>query len=147
MPAPALLRARDGGSAATRRAILAAAEALLAQGGEAGLSIRELCARARVTAPTVYHHFGDKGALLDLLVGGARRHLAADRGVLEVRRTGRDTGARGDAQSTDHPAHLIGGRPWRTTRVPIPFSRATSRPGAEKARSGTSRSRERFLAS
>jgi len=68
MPAPALLRARDAGSAATRRAILAAAEALLAQGGEAGLSIRELCARAQVTAPTVYHHFGDKGALLDRLV-------------------------------------------------------------------------------
>src|SRR5207248_2554581 len=38
------------------------------QGDEAGLSIRELCARARVTAPTVYHHFGDKGALLDRLV-------------------------------------------------------------------------------
>src|SRR5437016_14157948 len=68
MPAPALLRARDGGSAATRRAILAAAEALLAQGGEGGLSIRELCARARVTPPTVYHHFGDKGALVGRLV-------------------------------------------------------------------------------
>jgi len=68
MPAPAVLRARDGGAATTRRAILAAAEALLAHGGEAGLSIRELCARARVTPPTIYHHFGDKGALVDWLV-------------------------------------------------------------------------------
>src|SRR6266849_1053090 len=68
MPAPAVLRAREGGAAATRRAILAAAEALLARGGEAGLSIRELCARAGVTPPTVYHHFGDKGALVDRLV-------------------------------------------------------------------------------
>ena len=68
MPAPAVLRARDGGAATTRRAILAAAEALLAHGGEAGLSIRELCARARVSPPTIYHHFGDKGALVDRLV-------------------------------------------------------------------------------
>jgi len=64
----AALRERNGGAAATRRAILAAAEALLARGGEAGLSIRELCARAGVTPPTVYHHFGDKGALVDRLV-------------------------------------------------------------------------------
>src|SRR2546425_5622290 len=68
MPAPAVLRARDGGAATTRRAILAAAETLLAHGGEAGLSIRELCARARVSPPTIYHHFGDKGALVDRLV-------------------------------------------------------------------------------
>src|SRR2546422_3572770 len=68
MPATATLRARDRGPAATRRAILAAAETLLARGGEAGLSIRELCARAGVTPPTVYHHFRDKGALLDPLV-------------------------------------------------------------------------------
>jgi len=67
-PATATLRARDRGPAATRRAILAAAETLLARGGEAGLSIRELCARAGVTPPTVYHHFGDKGALVDRLV-------------------------------------------------------------------------------
>src|SRR3989475_11281664 len=68
MPATATLRTRDRGPAATRRAILAAAETLLATGGEAGLSIRELCARARVPPPTVYHHFGDKGALVDRLV-------------------------------------------------------------------------------
>ena len=68
MPATATLRTRDRGPAATRRAILAAAETLLARGGEAGLSIRELCARASVTPPTVYHHFGDKGALVDRLV-------------------------------------------------------------------------------
>jgi len=68
MAPPAVLRARDRGAAATRRSILAAAELLLAQGGEAGLSIRELCARTGVTPPTVYHHFGDKGALVDRLV-------------------------------------------------------------------------------
>jgi AcrR family transcriptional regulator len=48
----------------TREAILAAAEAILARGGEDALSIRELCARVGVTAPTIYHHFGDKEGLV-----------------------------------------------------------------------------------
>jgi len=48
----------------TRAAVLAAAEAILARGGEAALSIRELCARVGVTAPTIYHHFGDKDGLV-----------------------------------------------------------------------------------
>src|ERR1051326_1193623 len=64
----AAVRSRDVESEATRRTILAAAEALLAAGGEAGLSIRQLCARAGVTAPTIYHHFGDKRALVDRVV-------------------------------------------------------------------------------
>jgi AcrR family transcriptional regulator len=64
---PLRSRARDG--EATRDAILAAAAALLASGGEEGLSIRELCARAGVTAPTVYHHFGDKASLVARVIG------------------------------------------------------------------------------
>ena len=68
MAASAAARSRDAESELTRRRILAAAEALLAAGGEAGLSIREVCARAGVTAPTVYHHFGDKRALVDRVV-------------------------------------------------------------------------------
>src|SRR5262245_60330788 len=68
MPAVRAVRARDLESEATRRAILDAAEELIAAGGEAGLSIRELCARAGVTPPTIYHHFGDKAALIDRVV-------------------------------------------------------------------------------
>lgn len=49
---------------ATRDVILAAAERILARGGEEALSIRELCARVGVTAPTIYHHFGDKSGLV-----------------------------------------------------------------------------------
>jgi AcrR family transcriptional regulator len=64
----AALRPREASSEATRRAILDAAGELLATGGEAGLSIREVCARAGVTPPTVYHHFGDKAALVDRIV-------------------------------------------------------------------------------
>jgi AcrR family transcriptional regulator len=66
--APLRSRTRDG--EATRDVILAAAAALLAAGGEEGFSIRELCARAGVTAPTVYHHFGDKAALVTRVIDG-----------------------------------------------------------------------------
>lgn len=59
---------RSVGSESTRRAILDAAEELLASGGEKRLSIREVCLRAGVTPPTVYHHFGDKAALVDRVV-------------------------------------------------------------------------------
>jgi AcrR family transcriptional regulator len=62
------LRTRAEGAEATRRAILDAAEDLLAGVGEEGLSIREICIRAGVTPPTIYHHFGDKGALIDRVV-------------------------------------------------------------------------------
>jgi AcrR family transcriptional regulator len=81
------LRTRETSSEATRRAILDAAEHLLANVGEEGLSIREVCARAGVTAPTVYHHFGDKAALVDRVVddcfsafdrAGAKRPRPAD---------------------------------------------------------------------
>src|SRR5512145_1085601 len=69
MPAKATaLRSRDVESEATRRAILDAAGNLLATVGERGLSIREVCARAGVTAPTIYHHFGDKAALVARVV-------------------------------------------------------------------------------
>jgi len=52
----------------TRDAIAAAAEAILARGGEDALSIREVCARVGVTAPTVYHHYGDKDGLVAAVV-------------------------------------------------------------------------------
>src|SRR5690349_5092747 len=86
-PRTVAVRSRDVESEATRRTILEAAEALLAAGGEDGLSIRELCARAGVTPPTIYHHFGDKQALVDRVIDEcfaefdatlARRPLPAD---------------------------------------------------------------------
>jgi AcrR family transcriptional regulator len=60
------VRPRAAESEATRRAILDAAAELLASAGE--LPIRELCRTAGVTPPTVYHHFGDKAALVDRVV-------------------------------------------------------------------------------
>jgi AcrR family transcriptional regulator len=120
---PAELRTlgpRDRETAATRRAILRAGESLLAKGGEAGLSIRELCARAGVTAPTVYHHFGDKQRLVERIVDD--RFLEFDRTIAAAPPTGDPVEAlrRGFEQyvayGRAHPEHyrLIFGRARRT---------------------------------
>ncbi len=47
-----------------RRRLLDAAAALLGEAPAHEPTARELCARAGVTAPSLYHHFGDKGGLL-----------------------------------------------------------------------------------
>jgi AcrR family transcriptional regulator len=51
-----------------RRAILDATEALLVGDGYEGFSMRRLAARCGYTAPTIYHHFGDKQGLLDAVL-------------------------------------------------------------------------------
>ena len=53
---------------ATPAAILAATEALLLEEGVGGLSIRKLSQRCGYSAPTIYHHFGDKRGLIDALL-------------------------------------------------------------------------------
>jgi AcrR family transcriptional regulator len=69
-------------SARPRRAILDAAAAVLAERGVDGASTRAIYARAGVKAPTLYHHFGDKTALLDAAVSDAfDRYLARKRAV------------------------------------------------------------------
>ena len=93
----------------TREAILAAAEDILSRGGEGALSIRELCARVGVTAPTIYHHFGDKDALVAEVVDACfaefDRALAGGRvpgDPVEALRWGFD---RYVAYGRAHPAH------------------------------------------
>src|SRR5512134_1823617 len=51
-----------------RRAILDAAESLLAEGGYEAFSIRRLTERCGYTAPSIYHHFGDKLGLIDAVL-------------------------------------------------------------------------------
>jgi AcrR family transcriptional regulator len=51
-----------------RTRILENAAALLAQSADADLSTRAICDAAGVTAPTLYHHFGDKDGLLAAVV-------------------------------------------------------------------------------
>ena len=116
----ATLRSRDRESEATRRAILDAAERLLASVGEAGLSIREVCARAGVTPPTIYHHFGDKAALVARVVDDcfaafdrAFAHRAAPHDPVEALRWGFD---RYVEYGLRHPTHyrlMFGARPSR----------------------------------
>jgi AcrR family transcriptional regulator len=54
--------------ATVRRQILTATEALLVNEGYEGFSMRRLADRCGYTAPTIYHHFGDKAGLIDTLL-------------------------------------------------------------------------------
>ena len=63
-----------------RLRILEATIDLLETSGLDGLSIRDVCERAGVKAPTVYHHFGDKDGLLEAVVtAGFERYLQGKR--------------------------------------------------------------------
>ena len=52
----------------SRTAILEAAEAVLLDRGVEGVSIRKVSDRCGFTAPTIYHHFGDKQGLIDAVL-------------------------------------------------------------------------------
>jgi AcrR family transcriptional regulator len=52
----------------SRAAILAATEELLLAEGVEGMSIRKVTDRCGYTAPTIYHHFGDKAGLVSTIV-------------------------------------------------------------------------------
>lgn len=70
----------DGEPVQARSRILASASALVAEVGVDGMSIRDVCKAAGVTAPTVYHHFGDRKGLLDAVAAdGFDRYLAEKR--------------------------------------------------------------------
>jgi len=56
-----------------RTALLDAADALLDEGGDGAVSLREAARRAEVSATAAYRHFADKEALLAAL---AARHFA-----------------------------------------------------------------------
>ena len=63
-----------------RKRILAAAVELVDEAGVEGASIRDVCAAASVTPPTVYHYFGDKKGLLDAVVAaGFEQYLEEKR--------------------------------------------------------------------
>ncbi len=81
-PATPSERRRSQQREEARRAILDATESLLVEQGYEGFSMRRLADRCGYTAPTIYHHFGDKQGLLDSVVE-ARFRLALDR-VLDV---------------------------------------------------------------
>ena len=61
-------RANGRRSASSRDAILEATEALLLEQGVDGVSIRRVSERSGYSAPTIYHHFGDKRGLINELL-------------------------------------------------------------------------------
>jgi AcrR family transcriptional regulator len=68
-----------------RARILEATAGLLAESADADASTRAICDAAGVTAPTLYHHFGDKEGLLAAVVDfGWATFLETKRAVAEV---------------------------------------------------------------
>lgn len=60
--------------------LLRAAAGLLAKSGGAAVSTRQITQLAGVTAPTLYHHFGDKEGLFDAVVAaGFEEYVAGER--------------------------------------------------------------------
>lgn len=72
---------RSGDPTAVRQALLDAAKVEFAERGYEAASTREILRRAGVTAPVLYHHFGNKAGLfravaahvMDVVVGGFER--------------------------------------------------------------------------
>lgn len=52
----------------TEERIIAAAGEILERDGPPGVTTRAVCAAADVTAPTLYHHFGDMPGLINVMV-------------------------------------------------------------------------------
>ncbi len=64
----------------TEDRILAAAADILEKGGAEAVTTRAVCKAAGVTAPTLYHHFGDKDGLLRAVVArGVDRFMTQKR--------------------------------------------------------------------
>jgi AcrR family transcriptional regulator len=73
-----------GAKASTRTRIMRVAARLLASSVDGQLSTREICRGAAVTAPTLYHHFKDKEALLDeVVLEGFQNYLTKKREIAD----------------------------------------------------------------
>ena len=67
-PRPKIGQRRERQRQEARRTILDATEALMVEKNGSDFSIRSLGERSGYSAPTVYHHFGDKDGLIDALL-------------------------------------------------------------------------------
>ena len=75
----ALPEDRDRPSLAVRDRLLLAATQLLDEAAGGPVSTRQISERAGVRAPTLYHHFGSKQALLDAVVSHGFKQFLKDR--------------------------------------------------------------------
>jgi AcrR family transcriptional regulator len=69
-----------------RRSILDSATEVLRQDGADALTMRRVAARSGCSAPTLYHYFRDKTALLDAMLEAAFAELVAELDRLPVER-------------------------------------------------------------
>ena len=97
------MRLREQKMAERRERILVAAREIIAEGGLAALTTRELARRARVTVPTVYNLVGAKDAVLFAAAEDQTRRFLAALG----NRAGLRPEARVGAVSRDCVAELI----------------------------------------
>lgn len=68
----------------TKTALLAAASTLIEEEGEARFSTRAVCDIAKVTAPTLYHHFGSADGLLNAAIAEAfEQFLSSKRSAIQ----------------------------------------------------------------
>jgi AcrR family transcriptional regulator len=65
----------------TRATLLAAALTVLEEDGAEKFSMRTVCALAKVTAPTLYHHFGSADGLLNAAIAEAFEQFLARKKV------------------------------------------------------------------
>jgi len=63
----------------TRDTILAVALKVLEENGSEQFSTRAVCAMAKITAPTLYHHFGSADGLLSAAIAEAFRQFLASK--------------------------------------------------------------------
>lgn len=82
--APTLVPPPGSDDLHTRERLLRAAVHVFERKGYAAASVREIVARAGVTKPVLYYHFGSKeGLLVEVLYEGARRFADAMAGAVE----------------------------------------------------------------
>lgn len=79
-----MVRRTKAEAAATRTAILDAAERLFEAHGVSRVSLQQIASAAGVTRGAVYHHFADKAALFDAMMARVRFPMEEARGELDA---------------------------------------------------------------
>jgi len=77
-PDPGKLDGRRAAGAQTRRRLLTAATELLAERGEAGVTLRAVSAAAEANMAAVKYHFGSREALIAAVVEAGSRHVVEE---------------------------------------------------------------------
>lgn len=123
----------------TRDALVAAALKVLEQDGEAQFSTRAVCAIAKVSAPTLYHHFGNADGLLSAAMAEAFSQFLASK-MAAVQSPDPATALR---EGWDDYVRFAAARPRLYVAMMSRFLRGAEIPAAERA---TALLRERIRA-